>query len=64
MVNAESLKVGQIVLVPWGLEEPVKARVVEVWDAAHVRVELLLADEDKEAEPVVLLLSPAVLSAA
>jgi hypothetical protein len=49
------VRVGDLVLVPWGLEEPVRGRVVEIWGdpPTHVRVQLLI-DEDNE-RPVVLL---------
>jgi hypothetical protein len=49
------VRVGDLVLVPWGLEEPVQGRVVEVWGdpPAHVRVQLLVDDEGDQ--PVVLL---------
>jgi hypothetical protein len=48
------VKVGDVVLVPWGLEEPVHARVVEVWGdpPSQVRVQLLLDEEDER--PVLL----------
>jgi hypothetical protein len=49
------VKVGDVVLVPWGLEEPVHARVIEVWGnpPSQVRVQLLLGEEDER--PVLLL---------
>lgn len=49
------VRVGDFVLVPWGLEEPVRGRVVEVWGDPpfHVRVQLLVDDEGEY--PVVLL---------
>lgn len=49
------VRVGDLVLVPWGLEEPVQGRVVEVWGDPpfHVRVQLLVDDEGEH--PVVLL---------
>lgn len=56
MVNERrQVKVGDVVLVPWGLEEPVHARVVEVWGdpPSQVRVQLLLDEEDER--PVLLL---------
>lgn len=56
MVNERRhVKVGDVVLVPWGLEEPVHARVVEVWGdpPSKVRVQLLLDEEDER--PVLLL---------
>jgi hypothetical protein len=41
--------------VPWGLEDPVQGRVVEVWGdpPSQVRVQLFVDDEDEQ--PVVLL---------
>jgi len=44
------LKVGDLVLVPWGLEEPVRGRVVEIWGdpPSHVRVQLLADEEDDQ----------------
>jgi hypothetical protein len=49
------VRVGDLVLVPWGLEEPVRGRVVEVWGdpPSQVRVQLFVDDEDDQ--PVVLL---------
>jgi hypothetical protein len=49
------LKVGDVVHVPWGLEEPVPARVIEIWGdpPSQVRVQLLLDGEDER--PVLLL---------
>jgi len=48
------VKVGDLVLVPWGLEEPVQGRVVEIWGdpPSHVRVQLLADEGD---QPVLLL---------
>jgi len=63
---AQKLKVGDTVYVPWGLEEPVEGTVVELWGEppTQVRVQLHLGDGDDQDEPVVLLLSPSVLTAA
>ena len=49
------VKVGDVVRVPWGLEEPVPARVIEIWGdpPSQVRVQLLLDEEDEQ--PVLLL---------
>jgi hypothetical protein len=49
------VRVGDVVLVPWGLAEPVRARVVEVWGdrQSHVRVQLMAEDDDDQ--PVILL---------
>jgi hypothetical protein len=49
------LRVGDLVWVPWGLEEHVQGRVVEVWGdpPSQVRVQLFVDDEDDQ--PVVLL---------
>lgn len=67
MVNqtSASLRVGDAVFVPWGLDAPKRARVVEVWGdpPAHVRIELETS-EDEADEPVVILISPGVLSLA
>lgn len=62
---AKQLTVGSTVRVPWGLEDDVEGTVVEVWGdpPVHVRVQLNLPDDD-DSEPVVLLLSPSVLTAA
>lgn len=48
------VRVGDLVLVPWGRDEPVRGRVVEVWGdpPSQVRVQLL-ADDDEQ--PVILL---------
>lgn len=57
--EARTLRVGDRVVVPWGLEEEVSGRVIEIWGdpPAHVRVELDLDDN----EPEVLLLNPSVV---
>lgn len=49
------LRVGDLVWVPGGLEDPVQGRVVEVWGdpPSQVRVQLFVDDEDEQ--PVVLL---------
>jgi len=49
------LRVGDLVWVPWGLEDSVQGRVVEVWGdpPSQVRVQLFVDDEDDQ--PVVLL---------
>ncbi len=65
MVTGEHrhVKVGDFVLVPWGREEPVRARVVEVWGdpPSQVRVQLLV---DEEGERPVLLLPESLLTMA
>lgn len=60
------VKVGDIVFVPWGLGDPVKATVLEVWGdpPIHVRVQLQPEDVDESDEPTIILISPKVLSAA
>lgn len=65
MSSSPTLKVGDIVSVPWGLEEPVRAKIIEVWGdpPVHVRVQLL-TDDSEDQPPVVLLLSPSVVTAA
>jgi primosomal protein N' len=57
------VKVGDRVLVPWGLEEPVPGRVIEIWGdpPSHVRVQLLI---DEEPDQPVLLLPESILSLA
>lgn len=63
---AKQLKVGDTVLVPWGLGDPVKATVVEVWGdpPVHVRVQLRPEDADESEEPTIILISPSVVQAA
>lgn len=63
---AEQIKVGDTVLVPWGLGDPVKAKVVELWGdpPTHVRVQLEPEDADESEEPTIILISPNQLSAA
>lgn len=65
MVRGPAVRIGDEVMVPWGLDTPRRARVLEVWGEppAHVRVQLLLSEGDDE-DPVVLLLSPSMLQAA
>ncbi len=63
----DQFKVGDAVLVPWGLGGPMRATVVEVWgDAAeHLRVQLHFEDAAEEDDPSVILISREdVLSAA
>lgn len=57
------VKVGDVVLVPWGLEEPVRGVVVEIWGdpPSQVRVRLLV---DEEGDQPVLLLPESILTAA
>jgi hypothetical protein len=59
----QQVKVGDVVLVPWGLEEPVPARVLEIWGnpPSHVRVQLLLEEDD---DRLILLLPPSLLTRA
>lgn len=67
MRTSTALKVGARVLVPWGLDDPREAVVLEVWgdpDApSHVRVQLLRADSEDD-EAAVLLLSPSMVAPA
>lgn len=65
MAKPSHFNVGDIVSVPWGLEEPRRAKIIEIWGdpPAHVRVQLL-DDQPEDEGPVVLLLSPSVLTAA
>lgn len=53
-------KVGDRVLVPWGFKPEVVGEIVEVWGDPPQHV--LFGDEDEDAEPVILLLSPSVVS--
>jgi hypothetical protein len=57
------VRVGDLVWVPWGLEEPVPGRVIETWGdpPSHVRVQLLI---DEEPDQPVLLLPESILSLA
>jgi len=57
------LKPGMTVYVPWGLEEPVEAEIVEVWGnpPTQVRVHLHI-DDANDADQPVLLLAPTVLT--
>jgi hypothetical protein len=61
--DGQHVKVGDIVLVPWGLEEPVRARILEIWGnpPSHVRVQLLSEADD---ERPILLLPPSLLTPA
>jgi hypothetical protein len=60
------LRIGDTVLVPWELSDPVPAKVLEIWGdpPEHVRVQLTFNGDDPDSDPVVLLLSPASLQAA
>lgn len=63
----DQFKVGDTILVPWGLGHPVTATIVEIWGdpAEHLRVQLHFEDSDEDDDPSVILISPgSVLSAA
>ena len=57
---------GTRVLVPWGLDEPREAVVVEVWGdpeaPSHIRVQLKPQSDDNEA--ALLLLKPSLVTIA
>ncbi len=61
------LKPGVHVLVPWGLDEPREAVVLEVWGdpeaPSHIRVQLLQSDAEGD-EAALLLLNPGVVTTA
>lgn len=59
----QHLRVGDSVMVPWGLDEQLPAEITEVWGdpPQQVRVALLLEDDE---EPTYLLLSSSVVSLA
>lgn len=65
-VMPSGLQVGTRVRVPWGLDQDVEGTVVEVWGnpPTQVRVQLDLGPTDEFSDPVVILLSPSVLTAA
>ena len=48
------VRVGDLVLIPWGLQEPVRARVVEVWGDPPSQVRVQLLADDDEDQPVIL----------
>lgn len=56
---AREPKVGAVVYVPWGIDEIIPAKVLEVWGdpPAQIRVELEIEGD----EPAVILLSPSIL---
>lgn len=58
--KSDTLKIGDRVTVPWGLDEDVDGRVVDIWGDPpdKVRVELDLGDEE---EPEVLLLNARIV---
>lgn len=62
----DKLEVGDEVRVPWGSDRSVAATILEVWGdpPQHVRVMLHLDGSDEGEEPIVILVSPAVLTAA
>lgn len=61
----QQLRVGQTVLVAWGLDRDVEGQIIELWGdpPAHVRVQLHFEEDDADAEPVVLLLTPSAVTA-
>lgn len=63
-IEHRHVRVGDLVLVPWGLEDPIPGRVVEVWGdpPSQVRVQLLVDDEGEQ--PVILLPESILRSAA
>jgi primosomal protein N' len=64
MATRVGLRPGTRVVVPWGLDEPRGAVVIDVWGdpPTQIRVELDQISDDEE--PTVLLLSPSVVSPA
>jgi hypothetical protein len=66
VTDMAQLKVGDTVLVPWGLQGDVAGRIVDVWGdpPQHVRVELTFKDDDEGAAPTTLLLGASVVRAA
>lgn len=65
MARRRALKIGDIVLVPWGRADPIRGRVVDVWGDPPVRVRVELLTDYADDEPrSVLLLSPSVVKPA
>ncbi len=52
-------------LVAWGLDRDVQGQIIELWGdpPAHGRVQLHFEEDDADAEPVVLLLTPSGVTA-
>ena len=67
MSATTALKPGTHVLVPWGLDEPRAAVILEVWGdpsaPSHIRVQLEPAGP-KDDESAVLLLDPELVTPA
>jgi hypothetical protein len=63
---ARQLRVGDTVLVPWGFNPPVKAKILQIWGdpPANIRVQIAFYEDDEDADPIVLLLAPSLLQAA
>ena len=61
-----ALKPGTRVLVPWGLNDPREAVVIEVWGdpqaPTHIRIQLVVQSDEDEAG--VLLLNPQLVTLA
>jgi hypothetical protein len=62
---AKKLKIGSVVIVPWGVNRFVRAKVVDVWDDPdeHIRIQLEL-DYDEDEDPIVILVSSSRVTAA
>ncbi len=60
---ANQLEVGDTVWVSWGLDEPVRATILEVWGdpPAHIRVQLHPEGADESEDSTIILISPDVL---
>jgi len=63
---SSQLREGTRVRVPWGLDQDIEGTIVEVWGdpPTQVRVQLDAEPGDDVGEPIVILLSPTVLTAA
>jgi len=61
MATKLSFKPGTRVVVPWGLDEPRRAVVIEVWGDPPTQIRVQLEPLSEDEDPAVLLLSPSVV---
>lgn len=64
MATRTALKPGARVVVPWGLDEPRLAVVIDVWGDPPTQIRVALEPLSDDEEPAVLLLSPNVVTPA
>lgn len=64
MKTSAVLKPGLWVLVPWGLDQPRRGKVIEVWGDPPTQIRVELEPLTDSEDSAVLLLSPSVVELA